>query len=76
MCCMSATRTQVYLSEEQRKAVDAAAEAEGVTMAEIIRRALSAYIAATVPNPEPALAATFGAAPDAGVPGRDEWDRG
>ncbi|NNL68488.1 MAG: CopG family transcriptional regulator [Acidimicrobiia bacterium] len=73
---MSATRTQVYLTEEQRRRIDALAEAEGVTMAEIIRRALDSYLEEDAPDPVLALAATFGAAPDAMVPNRDEWDRG
>ena len=73
---MSATRTQVYLTEEQRRRIDAIAEAEGVTMAEIIRRALDSYLEDETPDPELALAATFGAAPHAMVPSRDEWDRG
>ena len=76
LCCMSATRTQVYLTEEQRKHIDALARAKGVTMAEIIRRALDVYLDRETPDPDQALTATFGAAPDAGVPGRDEWDRG
>ena len=74
--CMPATRTQVYLTEHQRQRIDALAEAEGVTMAEIIRRALDSYLEDRSPDPEPALAATFGAARDATVPSRDEWDRG
>lgn len=73
---MSATRTQVYLTEEQRQRIDALAEAEGVTMAEIIRRALDSYLEEETPDPGLALTATFGAAPNATVPGRDEWDRG
>lgn len=73
---MSATRTQIYLSEEQRKAVDAVAEAEGVTMAEIVRRALAVYLAEVAPDPRAALVATFATAPGATVPGRDEWERG
>ncbi|MPZ71302.1 MAG: ribbon-helix-helix protein, CopG family [Actinobacteria bacterium] len=73
---MSATRTQVYLTNEQRQRIDALAESEGVTMAEIIRRALDVYLKHENPDPEPALATTFGAAPDAAVPSRDEWDRG
>ncbi len=73
---MSAIRTQVYLTDEQRQRVDALAEHEGVTMAEIIRRALDVYLKDENPDPELALAATFGAAPDATVPDRDEWDRG
>jgi hypothetical protein len=76
LCCMSAIRTQVYLTDEQRQRVDALAEAEGVTMAEVVRRALDAYLEDESPNPQIALAATFGAAPDATVPSRDDWDRG
>lgn len=72
--CMS-TRTQIYLTDEQRRRIDELADAEGVTMAEIIRRALDGYLDDQA-NPEPALAATFGAAPDISVPTRDEWDRG
>jgi predicted transcriptional regulator len=70
-----ATRTQVYLTDVQRRRIDELADAEGVTMAEIIRRALDGYLDDQA-NPGPALAATFGAAPDISVPTRDEWDRG
>ena len=69
------TRTQVYLTADQRRRIDELAESEGVTMAEIIRRALDGYLEEQ-PDPRAALAATFGAASDAAVPGRDEWDRG
>ncbi len=69
------TRTQVYLTDQQRQRIDELAESEGVTMAEIIRRALDGYLNEH-PDPRAALAATFGAAPDAAVPSRDEWDRG
>ena len=74
--CMPATRTQVYLTEEQRRQIDALAEAEGVTMAEIVRRALDAYLDEESPDPQLALAATFGAGPGAAAPRRDEWGRG
>ena len=76
LCCMPATRTQVYLTEGQRRQIDALAEAEGVTMAEIVRRALDAYLDEESPDPQLALAATFGADPGAAAPSRDEWDRG
>ncbi len=66
----------MYLTTEQRSRIDALAEAEGVTMAEIVRRALDDYLAGDHVDPELALAATFGAAPEATVPHRDEWDRG
>lgn len=75
MCCMSATRTQVYLTKEQRRRIDRLADREGVTLAEVVRRALDVYLDAELPDPTAALAATFGAAPDVTVPGRDEWDR-
>lgn len=73
---MSAIRTQVYLTEQQRQRVDALAEAEEVTMAEVVRRALDAYLEDESPNPQLALTATFGAAPDATASSRDDWDRG
>ena len=69
---MSATRTQVYLSEEQRKEIDALASAEGVTMAEVIRRAIDAFLN-TFPDPDAVLAETFGSVPDLHVPSRHEW---
>lgn len=73
---MSATRTQVYLSEEQRSKIDVVARSEGVTMAEVVRRAVDTYLDGTDPDPGPALKSTFGAHPDADAPSRDEWDRG
>jgi hypothetical protein len=72
---MPATRTQVYLTEEQRRRIDQLADREGMTLAEIVRRALDVYFDTELPDPAPILTATFGAAPDATVPGRDEWDR-
>lgn len=71
---MPATRTQIYLSEEQRRKIDAVAASEGVTMAEIVRRALDSYLTDT--DAEAALADTFGADADASPPSRDEWERG
>ena len=72
---MSSTRTQVYLTDEQRRRIDAAAAAEGVTMAEVIRRAVDDYLGDDV-DPSAALAATFGADPSASAPSRDQWRRG
>ena len=72
---MSATRTQIYLTEEQRERIDEIAQSDGVTMAEVIRRALNAYLTQES-DPAAALAATFGADPDAEAPDRDEWARG
>jgi hypothetical protein len=72
---MSATRTQIYLTAEQRRRIDQAAALEGVTMAEVIRRALNDYLGDDV-DASTALAATFGADPSASVPPRDGWQRG
>ena len=73
---MSAIRTQVYLTTEQRARIDEITAAEGVTLAEVIRLALDAYLEHEVPDPRLALEATFGADPTSESPSRDEWDRG
>ena len=72
---MPATRTQIYLTEAQRARIDRAADADGVTMAEVIRRAIDDYLRDEI-DPTPSLQATFGAAPDADAPSRDGWSRG
>ena len=73
---MSSTRTQVYLTEDQRRRIDNLRRAEGVTLAEVVRRALDDYFMRQTSDVETALSATFGAAPEATTPSRDEWDRG
>lgn len=73
---MSATRTQVYFSEEQRRLLDARARREGKTLAALVREAVDAYVADEPVDLAEALDATFGALPDLVVPSRDEWDRG
>jgi predicted DNA-binding protein len=67
---MGATRTQIYLTDEQRARLDERARREGVTLAQLIRRAVDEMLEA-----EDDLDATFGAAPEiaAAVPSRDEW---
>jgi hypothetical protein len=55
--------------------IDEIARAEGVTLAEVVRRALDAYLDAER-DASAALASTFGADPDARSPSRDDWDRG
>ena len=69
------TRTQIYLTDKQRRRIDELAAAEGITMAEVVRRALDGYLE-DQPDPVVALAATYGALKDFTVPSRDEWDRG
>jgi hypothetical protein len=72
---MSATRTQVYFTEEQRRALDARAAREGKTLAAVVREAVDAYIAQEPPQLDVVLDETFGSMPDLDVPPRDEWDR-
>ena len=72
---MSATRTQIYFTDDQRDRIDRAAAARGITMAELVRRAVDDYLE-DEPDVEVALSATFGAAPGAQVPARDDWQRG
>ena len=76
LCCMPATRTQVYFTPEQRRRIDELAASRGLTLAEVVRLALDDFLDEQAPNPEAVLAPTFGAAPDIAPPSRDEWDRG
>jgi predicted DNA-binding protein len=69
------TRTQIYLTDEQRQALDERAAREGRTLADLIREAVDDFLAGTK-NRDEALASTFGTHPDFEVPDRDEWDRG
>ena len=76
LCCMAATRTQVYLTELQRQRIDELAGIEGVTLAEIVRRAIDAYFSSYIPDASASFSRTFGAVTDIQVPSRDEWQRG
>ena len=70
---MPATRTQVYLQPHQRQRLDEIAGSRGLSLASVIREAIDLYIANTPVDPTTALESTFGAAPEAQVPGRDDW---
>ena len=71
---MSSTRTQIYLTEEQRTRLDELARREDKSLALIIREAVDAYLARR-PDADDVLNRTFGTMPDLIVPSRDEWDR-
>jgi hypothetical protein len=73
---MSATRTQVYFTEEQRRRLDALAKREGKTLAKVVREAVDAYVAHTPRDLQVVLDETFGSMPDLEAPTRSEWDRG
>jgi hypothetical protein len=76
MCCLGAIRTQVYLTEAQRRRIDEVSQVEGLTLAEIVRRAVDSYSDREYPTADAVLAETFGADPDAPCPDCDEWARG
>jgi predicted DNA-binding protein len=67
-----ATRTQIYLTDEQRARLSERAKASGRPVSELVREAIDALLAA-----DDDLDATFGAAPGirSKVPSRDEWER-
>ena len=73
LCCMPATRTQVYLQLHQRQRLDEIAGSRGLSLASVVREAVDRYIAEAPVDPTTALESTFGAAPEAQVPGRDDW---
>lgn len=67
-----ATRTQIYLTDEQRARLATRARRDGVPMSQLIREAVDDYL-----GEEDALTGTFGALPamGPGVPSRVEWER-
>lgn len=73
---MPSTRTQVYLTDEQRRRLDTRSRREGRSLAHLIREAVDEYLRDETPDAEASLDATFGTLPDLEVPSRDEWDRG
>jgi len=75
---MGATRTQIYLTKEQRAKLDAVAKREKRSLAGLIREAVDRYLETepSAADRDRILAETFGALPDLEVPPRSEWDRG
>lgn len=70
---MAATRTQVYLTDRQRRRLDERQRREGKSMAAVIREAIDAYLTEPPADLDAALTETFGALPDLDVPARSEW---
>lgn len=71
---MPATRTQIYLQPSQRRRLDEIAGSQGTSLAAVVREAVELYIAQAPVDPTAALESTFGAAPGACPPGRNEWE--
>jgi Arc/MetJ-type ribon-helix-helix transcriptional regulator len=80
---MAATRTQVYLTQEQRDRIEELRARDGRTLAEVIRSALDEYLKthgreaeeAQLAEHQRVLDETFGIAPDFPYPNREEGDR-
>jgi hypothetical protein len=72
---MPSTRTQIYLTEDQRRRLDARGKRSGQPMAGIIREAVDAYLADDRPDVNAVLDETFGTLPEIETPRREEWDR-
>lgn len=73
---MSSTRTQIYLTDELRRGLDARGRRTGAPMARLVREAVEAYLADDTAELEAALDETFGSMPELELPSRDEWERG
>ena len=72
---MPSIRTQIYLTDDQRKRLDQRGRRSGTPLARMIREAVDTYLADDEPDVQAALDDTFGSLPDLEVPPRDEWDR-
>jgi hypothetical protein len=79
----TATRTQVYLTAEQRRQIEELRAHDGRTLAEVIRAALDEYLSThgrdaaerARAETQRVLDETFGVVPDFPYPNRDEPDR-
>ncbi|HUN77882.1 MAG TPA: CopG family transcriptional regulator [Solirubrobacteraceae bacterium] len=80
---MATTRTQVYLTQEQRDRIEELRASDGRTLAQVIRAALDEYLethgraaeAKRRAEHRRVLDETFGIAPDFPYPNREESDR-
>lgn len=72
---MATKRTQLYLTEEQRRRLDDMGKRKGRKMAEMVREAVETYLNSPHTDFVEALDSTFGKAPQIEMPSRDEWDR-
>lgn len=67
--------TQVYLTDDQRRQLDARGKRTAAPLARMIREAVDAYLADDRPDLDAVLDETFGSLPELEIPSRDEWDR-
>lgn len=72
---MAATRTQIYLTTQQRERLDELRRRDGRPLAALVREAIDGYLEDVSPSVDDALRETARALPDLEVPAREEWDR-
>jgi Ribbon-helix-helix domain len=72
---MPSTRTQIYLTDDQRRQLDARGRRTGAPMARMIREAVDEYLADDRPDVAAVLDEAFGTLPELNVPNRDDLDR-
>jgi len=72
---MPAPRTQIYLTAEQRKKLDARRKRERKSLAAVVREAIDAYLSPGEADFRKIVEETFGSLPNLEVPSRDEWER-
>ncbi len=72
---MASTRTQIYLTDDQRTRLDLLGRRDGRPLAALVRDAVDAYLEHAAPDAKAALADTFGTLPQLEAPSRDEWTR-
>ena len=73
---VASVRTQIYLTVEQRRALDELVRRQGTTLAELVRQAVDQFLSESEPDPATALHSTFATMPELEVPDRDDWERG
>ena len=73
---MPATRTQIYLTSEQRRRLDARSRRTGATLARMIREAVDAYLIEDAPSLAAALDDTYGSLPELELASREGWTGG
>ena len=70
---MTSTRTQIYLTERQRRRLDERQRREGKSLAAVVREAIDAYLTEPTDDVDRVLDETFGRLPDLELPSRSEW---
>lgn len=73
---MASTRTQIYLTDAQRRLLDERGHRTGAPLARMIREAVDVYLLEDRPDPDAVLDETFGTLPALELPSRNEWDDG